>query len=236
MTDKPGWFTPPFKPGWTYQGTTYAGHSDFATDFNRRTPSGGWLDDRGDPVLAMADGVVKSTDPQTGFVVISHDGGYASEYGHMQPVRVKPGDRVKRGDIIGNIGEAGNAPNGTHLHLRTYRNGKPIQLRFEGKPIRTSVLSDQRPADWKPPAPVMVQGQPLPETPEETIKRLRDKLDAQKAQTDLFKDERDQARRELATAKARIAELEARPDCHEAVDEAVRLRDVLGKVKALVTL
>ena len=54
----PGWFLPPFTEGWWYQGATYPGHSDFAVDFNRRTVSGGWLQDDGDPVLAAADGTV----------------------------------------------------------------------------------------------------------------------------------------------------------------------------------
>ena len=58
----PGYFLPPFKAGLTYQGVTYAGHSDFAVDFNRRnvTPGGDveWVADAGDPVLAIAGGKV----------------------------------------------------------------------------------------------------------------------------------------------------------------------------------
>ena len=71
-----------------------------------------------------------------------------------------------------------------------------------------------------------------------TIARLNQKVSDQRAQATLATDERDQARRELATAQARIAELEgAGPaDCHDAEDEVARLTDILGKVKALVTL
>jgi hypothetical protein len=62
---KPGWFTLPFTEGWTYQGATYAGHSDFSVDWNRRTLSGAWLDDTGDPVLAIADGIFAEVAPET---------------------------------------------------------------------------------------------------------------------------------------------------------------------------
>lgn len=242
--DKPGAFWPPFKEGWWYQGQTYAGHSDFAVDFNRRTKNGGWLDDRGDPVLAAADGTVRETTPADGYVLLSHSGGYQTEYRHMQPVRVKPGDKVKRGDLIGNIGEAGNAPNGTHLHHKHLRNGKPIKMTFEGKPVSVSVgNSDSRPAGWIPPAPVMVQGPPPPVTWEQAFREARkalekaeDKAAACVVQVGALTEERDQARRDLAAAKARIAELEALPGCDDVRDEAIRLRDLLGKVRALVTL
>lgn len=257
--NKPGWFLPPFKAGWTYQGATYSGHSDYAVDFNRRTPSGAWLDDRGDPVLAAAAGTVKETTPVDGYVLITHPGGYATEYRHMQPVRVKPGQKVERGDLIGNIGEAGNAPNGTHLHHRQYKDGKPIQMTFEGKPVSTSVSdSDTRPAGWTPPPPVTVVGPPIRATWESAyeqaalaLTKARDALDAQKAQTTLTEDERDQARRDLmneraalsvqakllADANARIAELEANPpDCSDETDRAVRAEDIIAKVRALVSL
>lgn len=231
---------PPFTPGWWYQGATYAGHSDFAVDWNRRTQAGGWLEDLGDPVLACADGTVSQVKRSEGLVMLDH-GDIRTEYRHMTNIPVKVGQHVTRGQRIGNIGDVGNST-APHLHLRQWRRsapGKPwvpTQLVLMGEPIRTSVLSDRKPADWKPPAPVMVQGQPLPETPEEIIKRLRDKLDAQKAQTALATDERDQARRELAAALTRIKELETRPDCSDTADEVVRLRSVVDKVKALVTL
>lgn len=56
-----------------------------------------------------------------------------------------------------------------------------------------------------------------------TAKKLRDAVAAQKAQTALHADERDQARRDLATAQARVAELEAAgpTDCSAEVDRAL---------------
>jgi murein DD-endopeptidase MepM/ murein hydrolase activator NlpD len=159
----PGYFLPPFKRGWTYQGATYAGHSDFAVDFNRRTPEGGWLPDKGDPVLAIARGRVIDTDPPNGYVLLQHPGGYRSEYRHMEPVEVKIGQKVQRGDRLGRIGDAGNAPNGTHLHHRQYKrqpNGvyEPVPATFYGVALPVSVRSDSKPEGWKPPEPVYVIG------------------------------------------------------------------------------
>jgi hypothetical protein len=205
--DRPGYFYPPFNEGWWYQGATYAGHSDFATDFNRRTKNGGWLDDRGDPVRAIADGTVAEVQPADGTVFLNHFGGtYRSEYRHMEPVTVKEGQKVQRGDILGRIGEAGNAPNGTHLHHRHFKkvNGvwKPIKMRFYDRDIAASVFdSDTRPASGDWPGTVMLEGPPPRATWESAAKAYREALAAQKAQTELATDERNIARQQLSDAK-----------------------------------
>lgn len=70
-----------------------------------------------------------------------------------------------------------------------------------------------------------------------TAARLNQKVSDAKAQVTLHADERDQARRDLAAATARIAELEANPpDCGPETDRAVRAEDIIAKVKALVSL
>jgi hypothetical protein len=255
---EPGTFWPPFKEGWTYQGATYSGHSNYSVDWNRRTPSGGWLDDRGDPVLAAADGTVKETIPADGYVLIKHAGGYATEYRHMQPVSVQPGQKVKRGDRIGSIGEAGNAPNGTHLHHVHYKAGQRIKMRFLGVPVIASVGdSDTQPTGWKPPAPVMVQGPPPPVTWEQSAKAAIKALDKAQAKVDsltiangALTEERDQARRELtaaqkayqsamdALAKAN-ADLDAcraqGSDCHETMDRAIAAEKRVADAIAVLT-
>lgn len=170
-----GYFLPPFKAGRTYQGVTYAKHSDFAVDFNRRTPEGGWLPDDGDPVLSAADGIVVQVDVPDGFVMVQHKGGYRTEYRHMQPVEVSKGQRVRRGDRIGRIGEAGNAPDGTHLHHRHWKRHaglgwRSIPMTFAGERLPVSVASDDKPEGWEPPAPVYVVGPPRRATWERAYK------------------------------------------------------------------
>lgn len=58
-------------------------------------------------------------------VVISHSFGYNSRYTHLEEVMVRPGQRIKRGDLIARIGVSGSsiAP---HLHFEISRNGNPI--------------------------------------------------------------------------------------------------------------
>lgn len=255
---KPGYFTAPFTEGWTYQGQTYAGHSDFSVDWNRRTPSGAWLEDTGDPVLAVADGTVAEVDKSNGLVMLRHAGGYQTEYRHMTGIGVKVGQKVQRSDRIGSIGNvAGDGRSfGAHLHHVHWKNGKRIKMAFEDKPIATSVGdSDTRPEGWQPPAPVALQGPPPKATWQSAFREASAALvkaekarDGWKEQSGLHKDERDQARRELlderaalsvqakllAEANARILELEqATPaDCTTAVN-AERQRVLDAMVAAL---
>lgn len=219
--DRPGYYYPPFKDGDTYQGITYGGHSDFAVDWNRRTPSGGWLPDDGEPVRAIADGRVVKTTPADGYVMLQHGDLHRSEYRHMEPVLVKVGQKVRRGDIIGRIGEAGNAPSGTHLHheqLERSAKGRPfraVKQTFYGKPIATSVGdSDSRPESWDPPPPAYVIGPPAPVTWEDSyreaarrLEKAEDRLLSQEGVIRLTTQERDTARAEVALVRETADEL-----------------------------
>jgi murein DD-endopeptidase MepM/ murein hydrolase activator NlpD len=238
--DRPGYFTAPFREGWTYQGQTYAGHSDYSVDWNRRTPSGAWLDDTGDPVLAVADGTVTEVDKAEGLVMLEHAGGYSTEYRHMSGIVVKVGQKVERSDRLGSIGNvAGSGASfGAHLHHVHRKDGQRIKMAFEDKPVRTSVHdSDSRPEGWTPPAPVALQGPPPKMSWEDSFRasqralaKSEAALAAQKAQTTLATDERDTARRELAAAQAALAECEAATpqDCDAAVKaERERVVDAL---------
>lgn len=70
------------------------------------------------------------------FVRIDHDGGWTTRYGHMRrgSVRVKPGDKVEAGQILGLVGLSGwtEFP---HLHFEVYKNAKPIDP-FSGRERR----------------------------------------------------------------------------------------------------
>ena len=66
----------------------------------------------GNPIMATADGIVikVQTDKYLGKnVTISHGNGFTTVYGHMSNFAVKAGQKVKRRDIIGYIGQTGKA-------------------------------------------------------------------------------------------------------------------------------
>ena len=168
---EPGWFYPPFRAGWTYHGATYGGHSDFSVDWNRRTEEGGWVQDDGDPVLAAADGTVAEVDKRDGLVMVNHYGGlWRTEYRHMRDILVAEGDKVKRGDRLGSIGNiAGDGRSfGSHLHHVHWKRdkvGQPfrrVKQKMLGVPSMSSLRSDKRPDTWDAPGPHVVVGSPRP--------------------------------------------------------------------------
>jgi len=89
--------------------------------------------DKGQPVYATADGTVDSasyTGDYGNLIVIRHGFGLATRYGHLSAFKVKPGQTVKRGDVIGYVGATGRAT-GAHLHYEILANGRlinPLQL------------------------------------------------------------------------------------------------------------
>lgn len=132
-----------FKNGQQYEGDARDVHSYFAY---------------GEKIVAVADGVVvKSVDqfpdniPKTkegfdlalpltrenlggNFVIIALANGQFAQYFHMRPgsVRVKPGDRVKRGQLIGQVGNSGDS-RWPHLHFQL--GNKPDMFATEGLPF-----------------------------------------------------------------------------------------------------
>lgn len=82
----------------------------------------------GTPIVAPADGTVRSVHRSTGFgltLVIDHGYGYRTLYGHCQRVKADVGTRVKRGDIIAYVGTTGKAT-GPHLHYEVHVARKPV--------------------------------------------------------------------------------------------------------------
>lgn len=82
----------------------------------------------GTPVLATADGVVVHADWSSGYgrlVRIKHAFGIETYYAHLAQIRVKVGQKVSRGDRIGDMGSSGRST-GTHLHYEVRIAGKPV--------------------------------------------------------------------------------------------------------------
>lgn len=85
----------------------------------------------GSAVRASSDGVVKEAGWQSGYgkaVDIVHDFGFSTKYGHLSKWLVKPGQRVKKGDVIALQGSTGRST-GTHLHYEVRYNDRPLNPR-----------------------------------------------------------------------------------------------------------
>lgn len=82
----------------------------------------------GTPIHAPADGIVVLAEVRGGYgnaVVIDHGNSLATLYGHTSKMLVKPGQIVKRGDVIALVGSTGLST-GPHLHFETRIKGLPI--------------------------------------------------------------------------------------------------------------
>ena len=82
----------------------------------------------GTEIYATGDGVVKSPDGGSGYglhIVIDHGFGYQTLYAHMSRMAVRPGTKVKRGQIIGYVGNTG-VSSGPHLHYEVIKNGQKV--------------------------------------------------------------------------------------------------------------
>lgn len=80
------------------------------------------------PIYATADGVVKRSEYMGGYgntVDVDHGYNYVTRYAHMASFKVRPGEKVKRGQCIGYVGSTGfsTAP---HVHYEVLKNGKQI--------------------------------------------------------------------------------------------------------------
>ena len=83
----------------------------------------------GTPIYATADGTIKTANFNAGgygnHVVINHGYGYETLYGHMVRIKAREGQNVKRGEVIGYVGNTGKST-GPHCHYEVHRNGSPL--------------------------------------------------------------------------------------------------------------
>lgn len=85
--------------------------------------------DIGTEVYSSGDGVVEATE-RNGWgygncIVINHGFGYKTRYAHLSAFKVKVGQKVKRGDLIGLVGSSGKST-GPHLHYEVEKNGEKV--------------------------------------------------------------------------------------------------------------
>ncbi|NIT13401.1 MAG: peptidoglycan DD-metalloendopeptidase family protein [Candidatus Dadabacteria bacterium] len=98
----------------------YAFHSGIDFDASMRQP-----------VVATADGVVKHAGWYKSYgktLIIQHKNGYETLYGHLDKLKVKKGQKVTTGQLIGRAGTTGRST-GPHLHYEIIKNGKRVNPR-----------------------------------------------------------------------------------------------------------
>jgi murein DD-endopeptidase MepM/ murein hydrolase activator NlpD len=85
--------------------------------------------DRGTPIYATGEGkIIQADSKSSGYgrhVRIDHGYGYITLYAHMSKLNVKLGQKVKRGDVIGFVGNSGLSA-GPHCHYEVRKNGSPV--------------------------------------------------------------------------------------------------------------
>jgi len=83
----------------------------------------------GTPIYATGNGSISEAGYDAGgygnHVVIDHGYGYQTLYGHMVKIKVRIGERVKRGEVIGWVGSTGKST-GPHCHYEVIKNGVKI--------------------------------------------------------------------------------------------------------------
>ncbi len=85
----------------------------------------------GEAVVAPADGVVTFADFQSGYgrlIAVDHGHGISTRYGHLSGMAVAPGQRVRRGQLLGYVGVSGRST-GPHLHYEVRINDTPVNPR-----------------------------------------------------------------------------------------------------------
>jgi murein DD-endopeptidase MepM/ murein hydrolase activator NlpD len=84
---------------------------------------------QGTPIYATANGRItvagNTGDGYGNHVVINHGYGYETLYGHMVRVKVRVGQQVKRGEVVGWVGSTGKST-GPHCHYEVHKNGQKI--------------------------------------------------------------------------------------------------------------
>ncbi|HCC37923.1 MAG TPA: peptidase M23 [Treponema sp.] len=99
----------------------------------------------GDPIVTTADGQVVTVDYADDFgnyVIVRHKHGYYTRYAHLLSARVKIGQRVQQGEVIGYLGNTGLST-GPHLHYEVHI-GSDVVDPYKYVNIRSSIAKQGR--------------------------------------------------------------------------------------------
>lgn len=101
----------------------------------------------GTPILATANGTVEESTRKGGngkYVKIKHNGTYSTQYLHMKNQKVKKGQFVKQGEVIGWVGMTGNT-GGPHVCYRFWKNGQQVDPLKEELPSAEPIAENIKP-------------------------------------------------------------------------------------------
>lgn len=130
--------------GFGYRTDPFTGAGAFHAGLDFRGPIGA-------PIYAAAKGVIRFAGQRSGYgncIEIDHGNGLVTRYAHMSAFRARLGQRVRAGDVIGEIGSTGRST-GPHLHFEVRIHDQPVDPR-PFLEAATHVLKedrDNRPAD-----------------------------------------------------------------------------------------
>lgn len=117
-----GWYS----SGFGYRRSPFTGEREFHKGLDIATRVG-------TPVIAPADGLVVLAEREGNFgnlITINHGYHLMTRYGHLHKFAVKRGQYVKRGQVIGEVGETGRCT-GPHVHYEVLLHGVPVNpLRY----------------------------------------------------------------------------------------------------------
>lgn len=83
---------------------------------------------KGTPVYATASGTIESTKYVSGYgnqILVNHEYGYKTRYAHLSKVHVREGQTVRRGELIGEVGNTGRSTS-SHLHYEVIYMGQHV--------------------------------------------------------------------------------------------------------------
>ena len=100
----------------------FVGHTRMHQGIDLAAPSG-------TPIYATADGVISEAGWNSGgygnLIKVDHGKGVETRYAHLSSIAVRPGQRIRRGDVIGRMGSTGRST-GSHLHYEVRIDGRAV--------------------------------------------------------------------------------------------------------------
>ncbi|WP_232731474.1 peptidoglycan DD-metalloendopeptidase family protein [Tenacibaculum sp. SZ-18] len=118
----------------------------------------------GTPIMTTASGTVVESARRGGngnYVKVRHNGTYSTQYLHMKRRKVRVGDFVQQGDIIGWVGLTGNT-SGPHVCYRFWKNGRQVDPFREKLPTAKPMVDSLRPKYYEFIAPLKKQLDSIP--------------------------------------------------------------------------